>query len=387
MSDPATSHSVDPGAHGRHVQSLGIEREGQAYVWGYDEGPLEDGHFRIDTLYTGLSAGTELTFFKGTNPYLHSRYDGAWGVFREGEPSQRFPVPFLGYMEVGRVAVSRTDAVREGDVVAMTYGHKTGHTAHPAHEAFTVLPGDMDPVLGIYVAQMGPICANGLLYAAADLHGAAASDLGDGVRGRRVLVTGAGTVGLLLGLWAKGLGAAEVAVADPTPARREAAEKLGLRALDGFEHAAWWCKEHWHYGEGDRGAEVVFQCRGQDEALEAAFKALRPQGTVIDLAFYQGGAPNVRLGEAFHHNGLRLQCAQIGRVPRELQHAWTRQRLSAETVRFLQEHGDAVREHVVTDVVPFEEAPELMRQVAKRERHVLQAVFAANGAPLEPSGQ
>ena len=376
-SHPASS------ADGRHVQSLGIEREGQAYVWGYDEGPLEDGHFRIDTLYTGLSAGTELTFFKGTNPYLHSRYDSAWGVFREGEPSQGFPVPFLGYMEVGRVSATRTDAVQEGDVVAMTYGHKTGHTAHPAHEAFVVLPPEMDPVLGVYVAQMGPICANGLLHAAADLHGAAAADLGDGVRGRRVLVTGAGTIGLLLGRWAKALGATEVAIADPTPERREAARALGLRALDGFEHAAWWCKEHWHYGEGDRGAEVVFQCRGQDEALEAALKALRPQGTVIDLAFYQGGTPNVRLGEAFHHNGLRLQCAQIGRVPRELAHAWTRRRLSDETVRFLQSDGDAVREHLVTDVVPFEKAPELMRQLAARERHVIQAVFSVDGAGEE----
>ena len=373
MSDPHTdSHSNN----GRHVQSLGIEREGQAYVWGYDEGPLEDGHFRLDTLYTGLSAGTELTFFKGTNPYLHSRYDGAWGVFRDGEPSAHFPVPFLGYMEVGRVAESRTDAVRPGDVVAMTYGHKTGHTAHPAHEPFVVLPEGMDPVLGIYVAQMGPICANGLLHAAADLHGAAAADLGDGVRGRRVLVTGAGTIGLLLARWAKWLGASEVVVADPTPERRTVAEALGLRTVGGFEEAATWCKERWHYGEGDRGAEVVFQCRGQDAALEAAFKALRPQGTVIDLAFYQGGAPNVRLGEAFHHNGLRLQCAQIGRVPRELAHAWTRRRLCDETVRFLQANGDAVREHVITDIVPFDQAPELMGQLARRERHVLQAVFA-----------
>ena len=372
-------HVQSPALEGRQVQSLGVERPGQAYVWGYDEGPLGDGHFRLDTLYTGLSAGTELTFFKGTNPYLHSRYDAAWGVFRGGEPSAHFPVPFLGYMEVGprrrEPHGRRAGGRRGGDGRTAT---KTGHTAHPAHETFAVLPPEMDPVLGIYVAQMGPICANGLLHAAADLHGGSAAELGDGVRGRRVLVTGAGTIGLLLGLWAEALGASEVAVADPTPERRAAAEALGLRALDGFEHAAWWCKEHWHYGDGDRGAEVVFQCRGQDEALEAALKALRPQGTVIDLAFYQGGAPNVRLGEAFHHNGLRLHCAQIGRVPRALRHAWTRRRLMDETVRLLQTHGSAVREHLITDIVPFSEAPELMRQLAGRERHVIQAVFAVH---------
>jgi hypothetical protein len=34
-------------------------------------------------------------------------------------------------MEVGRVTQSRTPSLPEGAVVAMTYGHKTGHTADP----------------------------------------------------------------------------------------------------------------------------------------------------------------------------------------------------------------------------------------------------------------
>ena len=59
----------------------------------------------------------------------------------------------------------------------------------------------IDPLLGIYVAHMGPICANGLLHAADDVAGPAALRLGDGVRGRHVLVTGAGVIGLLLA-WA-----------------------------------------------------------------------------------------------------------------------------------------------------------------------------------------
>ena len=100
----------------RHVRSLGIERQGVMYTWGYDEGPLADGHFRVQTLYTGLSAGTELTFFKGTNPYLHAHWDDELGLFVRQAPSHSFPVPFLGYMEVGRVIASRTPVrYRRGD--------------------------------------------------------------------------------------------------------------------------------------------------------------------------------------------------------------------------------------------------------------------------------
>ena len=56
-----------------------------------------------------------------------------------------------------------------------------------------------------------PICANGLLHAAADA--GPVRGLGDGVAGRLVLVTGAGPVGLMTALFARALGAREVAVA------------------------------------------------------------------------------------------------------------------------------------------------------------------------------
>ena len=45
-------------------------------------------------------------------------------------------------------------------------------------------------------------------------------------------------------------------------------------------------KTRWRHGPGDHGADLVFQCRGKPEALHAALRAVRPQGSVIDLAFY-----------------------------------------------------------------------------------------------------
>ena len=66
----------------------------------------------------------------------------------------------------------------------MTYGHRTGYTGNPVADRVVPLPEDLDPLLGIYVAHMGPICANGLLHAAADLCGPDVRSLGDGVRGR-----------------------------------------------------------------------------------------------------------------------------------------------------------------------------------------------------------
>ncbi len=362
----------------RTVRTLGVLQAGEPGFSTYEEPPPVDGQFRVDTLCTALSAGTELTFLKGTNPYLHARWDAEVGVFRAGEPSRRYPVPVMGYMEVGRVVESRTPEVAVGQVVAAAYGHRTGHVldARPTGAPYAVLPDGFDPVLGVYVAQMGPICANGLLHAAAD-SGDPDPDLGDGVRGQRVLVTGGGVVGLLTGLLARVHGAAEVVLADPDPRRLQAAEALGLRPLHDDGDGSVWrdCTDRWRSGPQDAGADLVFQCRGQAAALATALRALRPQGTVVDLAFYQGGAPELRLGEEFHHKGLVVRCAQIARVPRGMSGAWDRARLQRETVALLTAHGDAVRRAVVTDVVPLDDAPAFLLDLAARRRSSISAVF------------
>ncbi len=270
----------------RTIRSIGFAAPGEVAIYEYEEGPLVDGRFRVETLYSGFSAGTELTFLRGTNPYLHGRWDAEYGVFREGEPSQRLPLRVVGYMEVGRVTESRAAHIPVGQVVATTYGHRTGHIVAPAERFFLPLPDDLDPLLGIYVAQMGPICANGILHAAADLLGPNVTALGDGVRGRHVLVVGGGVVGLLVALFAKLHGAA-VLIAEQIPERLDAIRALGLEPLDVRDAAAWEvCKSRWRHGPGDRGADVAFQCSGVGAGLQAALKALRPQGTAIDMAFY-----------------------------------------------------------------------------------------------------
>ena len=51
----------------------------------------------------GLSAGTELSWFKGTNPFLGRSFDRELGLFADGEPTSPYPVTRVGYMESGRV--------------------------------------------------------------------------------------------------------------------------------------------------------------------------------------------------------------------------------------------------------------------------------------------
>ena len=326
-------------------------------------------------MYTGLSAGTELTFLKGTNPYLASSWDADAGMFRADRPSVEFPVRFMGYMEVARLSDTKADGFAVGDVVATTFGHKTGHIAAPAQDFLVPMPADLDPMLGIFAAQMGPIAANGILHADALCHPAGDAAFGAGVQGRRVVVWGGGTVGLLTALFARAVGAQSVVLAEPSAFRRGVAERMGLQAMD--EDAAMSEAKLWG-APGDRGADIVFQTRARSDSLHRALAALRPQGSVIDLAFYQGGMDGVRLGEEFHHNGLRLICAQIGRVPSGFAPAWPRMRLAEETLALLAAQGSLIRDTMITHAVPFEEAPGFLSHLLHNRPEFLQIVFAQN---------
>ena len=94
--------------------------------------PLGPDEVRIRTLYSGVSAGTELSQYRGTNPFMNRRWDETARLFvASAEPSWRYPVRNLGYEEAGEIVEvgSAVTDVRVGQRVFGTWGHRTHHVA------------------------------------------------------------------------------------------------------------------------------------------------------------------------------------------------------------------------------------------------------------------
>ena len=98
------------------------------------------------------------------------------------------------------------------------------------------------------------------------------------VAGQRVLIVGAGPIGLLAAQCARAEGAASVVVSDT----RE--DRLTLAAAMGFQRVA---EES---GEQDL-VDVAILCAGGPAAIAAAFAAVRPGGTVVALGL--SGSPTI----------------------------------------------------------------------------------------------
>jgi L-iditol 2-dehydrogenase len=91
--------------------------------------------------------------------------------------------------------------------------------------------------------------------------------------GDRVLVTGAGPIGLLAMQVARALGAADVTITDVSPERLELAEKTGASSTVNVAEQSL----------EDAGAEanVLIECSGNPRALNDGIMRLRPAGTAV----------------------------------------------------------------------------------------------------------
>ena len=115
----------------RPVRCLAITGPGAAAVVPTEEPAPGPGQAWIRTLWSGVSAGTEMALLGGTDPHHRAGWDRRLRAFGTG-PRSGYPILGPGYMEVGVVEESDSATLRAGDVVALPYGHRTGHCCDPA---------------------------------------------------------------------------------------------------------------------------------------------------------------------------------------------------------------------------------------------------------------
>ena len=96
--------------------------------------------------------------------------------------------------------------------------------------------------------------------------------------GDRVLVLGAGPIGLFALQLAHIAGAGEVFVLEPNAARRSLAESLGAtKAMSPGPEA-----DEWILGQtGGLGVDMVYECSGSQAAMDAGFQLVRPGGAFM----------------------------------------------------------------------------------------------------------
>ena len=261
-----------------------------------EPGPVGDDDVRVRTITSGVSSGTELLAYRGELP-ADLDVDELFG-----SASGTFDYPFrYGYSAVGEVeAVGR--AVRDlapGDVV---FGF------HPHAECFVASAAELLPIAGL-----APRLAVLLPYVETALQ--VTLDAGP-VFGEPVIVSGLGVLGVLVCCLIQRAGGDVIAI-EPRPWRRDAAEALGIAAVDPHEAPV---------VAGSDGVPLAIECSGNPAALASVLGLLDHEGTALVASWYGTNAVTLPLGGDFHRRRLTIRSTQVSTIPAAAAGRWTRRR-------------------------------------------------------------
>jgi threonine dehydrogenase-like Zn-dependent dehydrogenase len=302
------------------------------------ETPLPDlrpGEARVRTLFSGVSRGTERLVLQGS--VGRSEWERMRCPMQEGD----FPFPVkYGYCAVGLVE----------DGSAELRG-RTVFCLHPHQDIFQVSADRLAMVPGHIPPRRATLAAN--METALN----AVWDSGAGP-GDRVVVVGAGVVGLLVASVAARLPGAAVTVVDVQPGRRPLAEALG--AAFAAPDAA------------PEEADVVFHASASAAGLNTAIGCTGLEGTIVEMSWYGDKPVAVGLGGAFHSRRLRLVSSQVGQVSPGRRPRWDYARRMAAALRLL---DHPALDLLVAEEIAFTDAPREMPRVLGTGTHGLAPVI------------
>lgn len=280
----------------------------------------------VETLYSGISRGTETLVFQGLVP--ESEYQRMRAPFQEGD----FPFPLChGYSNIGRVvdAAPPLGPSLKGALVFSLFRHQRRFRV-PA-SSVTVLPDNVPPQRAVLAANM-ETAVNGLWD-------------GRPMVGDRIAVIGCGVVGCLVAWLAAQIPGARVTAVDINLARQPVTEALGADFVAGPLS-----DDH----------DLVFHTSGQPEGLVTALGAAGQEGRIVDLSWYGNRPVRLPLGQAFHARRLQIISSQVGQLPPERRPRWDHGGRLALALSLL---ADPVLDRLISGESAFEELPKVMKML------------------------
>jgi threonine dehydrogenase-like Zn-dependent dehydrogenase len=225
----------------------------------------------LRALASGVSRGTEALVFAGGVPA--SQYQAMRAPMMGGA----FPFP----VKYGYSAVARTP---EGRRVFLLHPHQDRIVARRAQ--CVPVPDAVATPRAVLAANMET--ALNILWDAAPL------------AGERMLVIGAGVVGLLTAALLARVPGARVTVVDTDPRR----ETLARRFRCDFAAP----------DSAPADQELIVHASATEAGLRCALRTAAFEARIVEASWYGAASPSLPLGEAFHARRIRLLSSQVGHV-------------------------------------------------------------------------
>jgi threonine dehydrogenase-like Zn-dependent dehydrogenase len=319
----------------RVARSLWFAKKGVAELRTARLPPPAPGEACVRTQFSGISRGTERLVFEG------GIGQSEWERMRCPMQEGTFPFPVkYGYCATGVIEDGPSDLV----------GRQV-FCLHPHQDFFNVPVTALAPIPADVPMRRATLAAN--METALN----AVWDSGAGP-GDRIVVVGAGIVGLLVASLAARLPGTTVTAVDTDDTRRAIVEALGA----GFarpEHAP-------------ADADVVLHASATSAGLNTAIASAGLEATIVEMSWYGSKPVQVDLGGAFHSRRLKLVSSQVGMVSPGRRARWDYRRRLEAALRLL---AEPALDALVEEEIDFGDAPRRLPQIFAPGAHGLAPVI------------
>jgi threonine dehydrogenase-like Zn-dependent dehydrogenase len=269
---------------------------------------------RLRTLASGISRGTEALVFTGRVP--PSQYAAMRAPLMAGE----FPFP----VKYGYSAVGLTDSGVRVFVL------------HPHQDVFVASATMCVPVPDTVPTRRAVLAAN--METALNISWDAVP-----LAGERILVIGAGIVGLLTASLLARIPGAHVTVVDIDSSRAAIAQQFGCA-----------------FATPDAAPdeqELIVHASGTEDGLRSALARAAFEARIIEASWFGDRAVTLPLGEAFHSRRLRIVSSQVGGIATGMRGRRSHAERLALALRLL---ADSTYDLLIEPATRFEDLPHAM---------------------------
>jgi 2-desacetyl-2-hydroxyethyl bacteriochlorophyllide A dehydrogenase len=313
---------------------------------------LGDDEVCVETIYSSISAGTEMLIYRGEFPNLIDSHDSV-------SSNLKFPFAY-GYACVGMIKDIGKQADRSllNKIVFGFQPHTTAFICNPSSLLFA--PASLPAEACLFLPNMET--AVNLIQDAAP------------ILGERVLVLGQGVVGLLVASLLKEFPLESLVTSDRYEMRRRASLAIGVNDSCDPEtfNKQFSATTQKHQSDYGQSFDLTFELSGSPSALNDAISLTTFSGRIVIGSWYGEKRAEINLGGAFHRSRIKLISSQVSTIAPELSGRWDKARrfeVAWEALRSIQP------QKWITHRFPIEEAAEAYQLLDESPQETIQVIF------------
>jgi 2-desacetyl-2-hydroxyethyl bacteriochlorophyllide A dehydrogenase len=305
----------------------------------------------VDARLSAISSGTELLVYRGQTPSGITA-DSSLETLN-GDLS--FPLQY-GYSLVGTVvgAGDEVDDAWVGREVIALHPHQTRFNS--TTDCLIPLPPDLERRAGALFPS-AETATNFLLDGAPKV-------------GERVVVFGAGVIGLCTIRLLAEFPLDSLVVVEPRASRRDLAREFGADTVVPPEDA----DVPFESVDGDHaGADLVYELSGRPDTLNDAIDLVGYDGRIVVGSWYGSKRSELRLGGSFHRDRIDVISSQVSTIDPSLRGRWSKDRRTQTALDGLRTID---HEALITDEIPFERAGDAYERLDEAPEGTVQVLLS-----------